>query len=590
MYAYATGWDYDIQYTYGLSSNGSVSRSEGPMWSGQRGYASKTFNSAPSAASVSAPYNTALSTVKSDVVTAGDATHTYDETLAFENLQGKIILDSTGHSYKIDISTQEVTTSSGALSTGSALYGTLNTAIGPLFNAPSQFQSPFDLTKTYTKKKIILRDVEQVANYTYSITGNRDHVIDQPYDMFCMPYGDVKVINTAATPQPADLHTSASLNLITATEMMTKYGIGAANSYIYDVQLVPYCPLPQSMITGDAEITVSAPGQYSTILNSQSVISGYIFNCSQSSFTLDLPLQININNTKLENQCDMYRLVSPNFNGQFEFNAAKNGGVNAINVDCTYIPLATPYIHLNPDFHVLYGADYNDARGLICGGDFSLPAVNSSWNQYQIQNKNFQNIFDREVQNMDVNHKYDMINAKATAAIGTISGAVSGGTAGGMMGGIYGAVAGAAVGGLASGIGGALDVKIKQELYNEALDYKRDMFGYQLDNIKAMPQSLARTTAFTYNNKLFPILEYYTCTDVEKKAVADKIAWNSMTVETTGKIIDYLDNSWSCNINGEEITDKGYIKGKLIRLEGLNDDTHVLNAIADELYKGVYTK
>ena len=40
----------------------------------------------------------------------------------------------------------------------------------------------------------------------------------------------------------------------------------------------------------------------------------------------------------------------------------------------------------------------------------------------------------------------------------------------------------------------------------------------------------------------------------------------------------------------KDITDKGYIKARLIRLEGIKDDTHLLNSIADEVYKGFYTK
>ena len=46
---------------------------------------------------------------------------------------------------------------------------------------------------------------------------------------------------------------------------------------------------------------------------------------------------------------------------------------------------------------------------------------------------------------------------------------------------------------------------------------------------------------------------------------------------TIGKISDYL-------IPGEE----QYIKGRLIRIEGIDDDFHTANAIADELNQGGY--
>lgn len=81
---------------------------------------------------------------------------------------------------------------------------------------------------------------------------------------------------------------------------------------------------------------------------------------------------------KVSNECDKYRLCSPNWSNFFDFSLAKNGGtVMSFNVDCSYKPFS-PYIHINPDFKGLYGRDFNDARGLICGGEFSLPQVTSA--------------------------------------------------------------------------------------------------------------------------------------------------------------------------------------------------------------------
>jgi hypothetical protein len=78
----------------------------------------------------------------------------------------------------------------------------------------------------------------------------------------------------------------------------------------------------------------------------------------------------------------LYRLVSPNYSGQFEFNLSKMfTNTVSFNVDYTYKPF-NPYIHINPVFSGLYGNDWDDARGLICGGDFSLAVVNDAWTQY----------------------------------------------------------------------------------------------------------------------------------------------------------------------------------------------------------------
>ena len=48
-----------------------------------------------------------------------------------------------------------------------------------------------------------------------------------------------------------------------------------------------------------------------------------------------------------------------------------------------------------------------------------------------------------------------------------------------------------------------------------------------------------------------------------------------MTVMAIGKLLDYT-------VNG------GYVKGKMIRLNDLGDDSHIANAIYEEVDKGFY--
>ena len=264
----------------------------------------------------------------------------------------------------------------------------------------------------------------------------------------------------------------------------------------------------------------------------------------------------------------MYRLCSPNFNGQFEFSAAMNDGVDYFNVDCSYKPF-NPYIHINPNFKNLYGQDFNDARGLICGGDFSLPQLSSAWANYQLNNKNFNEIFNRDILNLEINNAVQREQQKWQIALGTV--------AGGLIGtGATGTVAGGLIGAGASGLAGWRDYQLSEQLRQEAIDYRKDQFEYQLGNIKAIPYSIAKTSAFTYNNKIFPVLEYYTCTQEEKQALIDKIYYNGMTVMRIGTISQFLRN------------EPTYIKGKLIRLEGTDNNFHVVNEIANEINKGVF--
>ena len=155
---------------------------------------------------------------------------------------------------------------------------------------------------------------------------------------------------------------------------------------------------------------------------------------------------------------------------------------------------------------------------------------------------------------------------------------------GAVTGGISGAIAGAAIGGIASGIGGAADIAFGEQKYGEAMKYRKDNFNMQLDNIQALPYSIAKSTAFTANNKIFPIIEYYTCTDTEKTVIANLIANSSMKVNSIGTLYEYIGNTWSYN----DIQSRGFIKCQIIKLGNLSIDAHMQFTIFDEMEKGIY--
>lgn len=410
--------------------------------------------------------------------------------------------------------------------------------------------------------------------------------VDSPYDIITMPYSDTLQIKVNDT----DTYTAnKQLALATMTALLSQKGGAGA---VKDVQLLPYCPLRQFIDEdGNIDLTISNEEQdfstrvYYVTADETAVRLSPLIYCQYSTDSFDIPFTIAVRNTKIENECDMYRLCSPNFASSFQFNAAKNGGVAKINVDFNYKPYG-PYIHLNPNFALLYGDDFDDPRGLICGGDFSITALTDAWEQYQLQNKNYEKTFQRQIENMEVQHRIARTQEIVGGIAGVGSGAATGALTGGMIGGPMGAVAGAIGGGAASLAGGIADYSLNEQLRNEALDYTRDMFGYQLGNIQALPNTIAKVTAFNRNNKIFPVLEYYTCTSREKEALANKIAWNGMTVMAIGTMSNYIGNTWSYN----GIESKGYIKGQLIRLDDTVEDFHLINAISGELNKGVYIK
>ena len=440
----------------------------------------------------------------------------------------------------------------------------------------------WDSTESQVNKSVqcgylIANDIlvfEDITSGTYSLTltGNEYELNELPYKMFAIPYSRDGSISVGL---PSPFIMDGEIGLLIANALSTKYsGVGT----LYDLQLLPYCPM-QTYIEGDHELLVPANTDgYTYVTDSSNNNIGIIYWCTENTFSFDISESIVVNNVKLESITDMYRLSSPNWNGQFEFNASKNGGVSKFNVDCTYKPF-TPYIHVNPNFGRLYGQDFDDARGLICAGDFSLPQIKDEWQTYELQNKNYQNQFDRQIDNLELTQDVALKKQRISAAVGAVSGAISGAAAGTYLGGGLGVgtAIGGIVGGAASAAGAIADDYYTRLLNEETIDYTSDQFRMRNENIQALPDSLKQVGALTANNKLFPVLEYYTCTPEEKTAIELKLQYNGMTVERIGTIAEFIQEN------------ETYIKAKLIRLN-LEEDNHYLEALAQELNKGVFIK
>lgn len=484
---------------------------------------------------------------------------------AFLNYNGKILYDTANNKYyKVNISSTYHIHSQQIL-TGSLfnIFKNVTDNCSYITGTPNIYSYKLEYNGTdYTYS---LTEVSG-ENAVYKIENNNvNKLSDAPYIMFAIPYGAAEF--TLAENPVVNLSISESdgksIALSVANDIIEQFG--GTSPKLYDIQLLPYCPF-QDSLDANGKVYFAVSKQYSKILDANNNLIGIICFADRSRFTFNIPQVINVTDKKIENECDKYRLCSPNWNGQFEFSAAKNGGVTSINVDCEYKPFQ-PYIHLNPNFGLLYGQDFDDARGLICNGDFSLTQISDAWATYQRQNVNYEKQFNRQIQNMEVNNNIQNIKAATSAVTGTVQGALLGLVAGGP--------AGAILGGAASGVGGAMDYALNKAAQAEAIDYTKDQFGYNLGNIQALPDSLTKVSAFNNNNKIFPVLEYYSCTDEEKQALRDKLKYNGMTVMRIGTLNEFIRQ------------DISYIKGKFIRLN-IDEDFHFVNELANEFNKGVF--
>ena len=428
-----------------------------------------------------------------------------------------------------------------------------------------------------------------ISTYRYNLSNTvmdkKRITTDAPYNVWCLPYGEITIMDEDGN----QFTTNKEVSMLTVQQLLKDM-----ETFIYDAQLLPYCPLVNNItrLEVDVDKISTDSAVCSTIVQGTSYEQGTpvsaILFADKASFTTNITHSMPIHrpikrpiihnrpqyinslevDMKIENECYTYRLCSPNYNGLFEFSVAKNEGVNYFNVDCTYKPYS-PYIHVNPNFKGMYYQDFNDCRGLICGGDFSISRISDAFKQYEINNKNYVNIFDREIQNLEVQQKAQRIEQSV--------GAITGSLGAGLQAGIY--TGSPVIGGIAGGvsaIGGAADYAIGETLRNEALDYKKDMYGYQLGNIKALPYSLSKVDAFNDNNKIFPFIETYSASSTEIQAFKDKMKYNGMTVGRIGTIAEFIRS------------DKTYIKGQLIRNEDIVEDFHYLNALSEEIYKGAF--
>jgi hypothetical protein len=524
-----------------------------------------------------------------------------------KNLNGKILYDTNNNKYYkiytqfgIALDKSDVNEDKSGQYLYTYLNNTFNTDALKISGGNPTYRLDTQISLCYMRLEEV---TGTISTHTVEMPSpaNRLHCKDAPFDMFCIPFVDNKKVNNSATTFGGDMTTNKIGYLAMVQSIAQQLG---AN--LYDLQLLPFSPVTginyYSNAGGDQFIDLNTNDlkRYTIVKDTSGVNYMPLIWCTASSGNLTTATYCGPRgqaNRKVDNECKMYRIVSGNYSATFEYNPEKfmtnaAGAFTGLNVDFTYLPYQ-PFIRIAPKFTGLYGEEFHDARGLIASaGDFSLMYLSDAWVNYKTQNKNFQQIFDRGIKSMEFQNSITNQNNEIQAIVGALSGATTGALAGASVGGVAGGIIGAVGGGAASAIGGIQDIKNTKALQAEAIDYKQDLFGYQLGNVKALPNSIAKSTAYNIINKVFPIIEFYDCTEEERAIVAKKIAWNGMTVMAIGRIADYVGNSWTCKVNDNtSISDKGYIKGQLIRLESDNiDDAHLQTTIIEEINKGWYFK
>lgn len=410
---------------------------------------------------------------------------------------------------------------------------------------------------------------------------------DAPYYMFAIPYGTIKFLPTETA---SDTFSDPNVSYNLANEMIKQFG-----DNLYDIQILPYFPVQQilanpsadpinGLITSFIDLSTLNKSCYTLVKTGGSSSNNYatfIYWSYQSTFSFSIDQNLALwSDVKLQNETETVRLCSPNYASYYEFSTAKNRGVSSFNVDCNYKP-GIPYIHVCPSFNEegIYGNNYNDARGLICSGDFSMTQVRDAFINYQLSNKNYNLIFDRQMQSLDVQQSVARKMENWNIVGGTMNAVLGGGKTGAAIGGAAGATIGAVAAGGLSLAGGLLDKKYNEQLRTDVRDSTQTIHNLQIGNIQAMPDTLTKVGAQNQNNKLYPFIEIYRCTQMETEAFLAQIKYSGMTVGVTDQLNKWFTPSPDASTN--------FIQADVVRLE-IPDDNHVIATIADELRKGVY--
>ena len=449
---------------------------------------------------------------------------------------------------------------------------------------------------------------------------------DAPFDIYAIPFKSswlrennnelfkYKIVDIDGT----ELGSSIVQNTV-AMRSRDLFGyFSMLSSFAYDIQIIPFTSISNLNVYMDGD-TLICKTTYSidqiTFGDSIKTPSIYWYDSGNDYTYLQIPMilvysstfyiNINSNVIPLETayyshvvkacQKDKYRLVSPDYSSAIDIDKTSNYelkydsdldkdyleyGFPSFNIHCKLQPIQ-PYIYIEPIYKGLYGNNYVDNRGMLCNYNFSLAQTSDKWAEFLLSNKNYLNTFNQEVKNLEI--------ARTQSIIGGVSntvGSIAGGAAGGAIIGSHimpgvGTAVGAIVGGVSGAITGAYNMGENIYNSNRAIgNYKRS-FKWSCENIQAMPNTLNKISTIVNSNKIFPIIEKYTCLQEELTNFGKYLYLNGQSIDMVGKIKDYWGGVFF-----------PYIEAVLIRIDnnsrwnGLTAD--MLNEINKELDGGLF--
>lgn len=271
--------------------------------------------------------------------------------------------------------------------------------------------------------------------------------------------------------------------------------------------------------------------------------------------------------TEINKECDTIKIVSPSRASQYLFRPYNNDGIMEFRTKITLRPYNT-IIYVRPSTKGLLMYDYDDKDCLIISEDFSLTAVTSEWTNYIYNNRNYNDVFERQIQGREFERtwerKIEEAQKKSDEWTSRNISAQKASTYTGNLP-IISSVAGA--------IGTAfqdqtylqmaqIDRQYNEATYQEGIQLSRDLFEMQLENIQSQP--LVPSKISTLDAKLLPgvYLEYYSSNPSELQAINDFYKFNGNRIDAYGTFSQYL--GWF--VRGKIIISQFYTQPELDEL------------------------
>ncbi len=470
--------------------------------------------------------------------------------------------DTTKKYFRVSVTLEDGDIESGTLNLKTSKFGTY---IQSCYDNASVNNGTIDgISYTVKPQTVKVTFTEtQLSSGFFNYSASRINTNGSAYDCIAVPYHDENGNGATINGVYHDPETMMSF----MSQLSAIWGA----SVVYDVQCIPYRPTINLIGELNKEYDIIWKDGTETPL-------GYVYYVSDINRTFNINVSIDASNNKADYITKQYKLIGPNYNSSFDLKVYENNGIDYFNVDMTLLPF-NAWIKINPNFKYLNGKDFNDARGLVLSGNFSISMLTNSFTEYQYNNSNYEAIFNAQMDYTEYQQNEQLkssVISSITSAVSTAGQIASLGALGGPVGMAIGAVGGA-LSGVASGIAGSYDISVQKRLNNKANEYTKQQYELNLGNIKSKPTTLSKVTALNINTKMFPYVEEYGCTDIEYEQVTKYLEYNGMSIGAVGKMSDYL------------VSDC-YFSGSVIRFKNVSINNYILGELNMELEKGFYIK